>query len=31
VYDVERTAELFCAVLNRWRRLAEIESAEARS
>jgi ribonuclease T len=31
VYDVERTAELFCAVLNRWRRLAEIESAQARS
>jgi ribonuclease T len=26
VYDVERTAELFCLVLNRWRRLAELEA-----
>jgi ribonuclease T len=25
VYDAERTAELFCAVLNRWRRFAEWE------
>jgi ribonuclease T len=23
VYDVERTAELFCAVLNRWRQFSE--------
>jgi len=25
VYDAERTAELFCAVLNRWRTLTEME------
>ena len=25
VYDAERTAELFCAVLNRWRRFSEAE------
>jgi len=25
VYDTERTAQLFCAVMNRWRRLSELE------
>jgi ribonuclease T len=29
VYDAERTAELFCAVLNRWRQLTEIEPSYA--
>lgn len=27
VYDTERTAQLFCAVLNRWRRFAEADQA----
>lgn len=29
VYDAERTAELFCTVLNRWRRLSQHEQATA--
>jgi ribonuclease T len=29
VYDAERTAELFCAVLNRWRQLTETEPSYA--
>jgi len=31
VYDAERTAELFCAVLNRWRQFSEIDLACATS
>ena len=31
VYDVERTAELFCAVLNRWRQMSEMEPSAAAS
>lgn len=29
VYDTERTAQLFCAVLNRWRQFAEADLAAA--
>lgn len=29
VYDTERTAQLFCAVLNRWRQFSEIDLAAA--
>jgi ribonuclease T len=25
IYDAERTAELFCAIVNRWRRLESLE------
>jgi ribonuclease T len=29
VYDTERTAELFCLILNRWHRLSALETAAA--
>lgn len=29
VYDTERTAELFCLIVNRWQRLGALESATA--
>ena len=29
VYDTERTAQLFCAVLNRWRQFSESDLAAA--
>ena len=28
VYDTERTAELFCTILNRWHRLSALEAAQ---
>lgn len=31
IYDAERTAQLFCRVLNRWRRLASLEVVPTRS
>lgn len=27
VYDTERTAELFCAIVNRWRALSSLDTA----
>jgi ribonuclease T len=30
VYDAERTAELFCRVVNRWRQLELLEQAHGR-
>jgi ribonuclease T len=29
VYDAERTAELFCGIVNRWRQLEMLEQAAA--
>jgi ribonuclease T len=29
VYDAERTAELFCSVVNRWRQLELLERAQS--
>jgi ribonuclease T len=29
VYDAERTAELFCSVVNRWRQLELFEQAHS--
>jgi ribonuclease T len=29
VYDAERTAELFCGIVNRWRQLELLEQAHA--